>query len=95
MVVKSGIFRKELVENLEKIRATKLCVFVNTQKRCDCKFGTPDGIPQRHSESFSGCAEVRQVMLIFKAMSDEEFDDLCIRADIYDSQAGGYSMFIP
>ena len=77
-----GISQDQLVENLEKIRNRKLCVYTNSSRGCDCKFGHHGEEPTRMSESFSGCPEVRQAMKIIDALTSEEFIELCNNAKI-------------
>lgn len=77
-----GIEQKQLIDNLEKIRAVKLCAYIKSSRVCDCKFGEPGGMPRRMSESFSGCPEVRQALSMIKTMTEKEFNDICNRAKI-------------
>jgi hypothetical protein len=58
------IERKELIENIEKIREN-LCSYFGSS--CDCKYGANNKSEQ------TGCPELRMVLELLKNMNDEEF----------------------
>lgn len=74
-----GISKEQLIKNLEIVRENLCCYFQPTN--CDCKFGPvlkTDCYPTEHT----GCPEIRQVILILKNMSEQEFDELVIKSNI-------------
>ena len=74
-----GINKEDLLRNLEKVRLQR-CAY--SGDRCDCKYGQEDQEPNRMSETFSGCPEIRQTIEMIKTMDDDSFRMHCVMAGV-------------
>jgi hypothetical protein len=76
-----GINKKRLIENLERLRKHR-CVYSSDVDMCDCKFGNDEKNITDNKESFNGCPELRQVIILLNSLSDDNFKKLCKIGDI-------------
>ena len=79
-----GVNQKRLLSGLENIRGRICCYFGDT---CDCKYGI--GKMQSPAQKFemprgeqTGGPEVRMAMELLSALSEEEFNSLCLKAGV-------------
>lgn len=81
-----GIDKKKLIQGLQSLQKHQ-CAYHGPV--CDCKYGVQD--PQEHHVNpknqlllteQNGCPELRLVAKILLAMSDEDFYDLCRKANV-------------
>ncbi len=73
-----GIGKRDLVANLVKIQQA-LCCYIGG-KGCDCKYGAQNA--GQSTESGPGCPEVAQAAALIGAMTPEEFERICNRAQV-------------
>lgn len=71
------IDRLRLIEIIEEIRKNRICAYLGYT--CDCKFGAK----HINSSTFedNGCPELMYVAGLLYRMTDEEYNNLCIRKD--------------
>lgn len=75
-----GTDQKDLLEGLENLRSN-ICGYAGPT--CDCKYGIEKvdqfAIKKYYGEDI-GCPEVRQAMEMLKALTNDEFNDLCLKS---------------
>lgn len=65
--------KKEVINFLEKVRTGCLCAYIGGGF-CDCKYGA-DKIGGM-DEKGNGCPEMRNIILFFEEMTEEQFNDV-------------------
>ena len=76
-----GITKDQLENGLENVRSN-LCAY--SHWRCDCKYGVEKRehfMAMTYGEN-TGCPEVRMAASLIHAMTDDEFQEMCKRANI-------------
>lgn len=66
----------DLIKNIKSLRE-RICVYSNSEKRCDCKYGIT-----KNRRGESGCPELRQVIEILEHITDQELENIYARAGI-------------
>ena len=76
-----GINQSELLDGLSNLQE-RICGYCGPT--CDCKYGiekikNPIEKMQYNTSEQTGCPEVRQAMAMIQALTNDEFNDLCLK----------------
>ena len=76
-----GTSKEKLIKSLNDMR-NDVCAYGSNTKFCDCKYGYAPRSSTKFGGENTGCPELRMIISLLEAMTEEEFNNFCDKAKI-------------